>query len=116
MSVKGNRELGTGNRSSRSGRLRFLAALGMTKAVIPSEARDRDRPERGARFPVPGSRFPFRSRLMLTGGLALGVTMMAAGIWVSRPIPPAMLTPSGGLGLTIDDRHGVPLRSTRAAD
>jgi len=42
--------------------------------------------------------------------------MMAAGIWISRPIPPSVLAPSGALGVTIEDRHGVPLRSTRAAD
>jgi len=53
---------------------------------------------------------------MLTGAVTLGATMMVAGIWVSRPIPAAILTPSGALGLTIEDRHGVPLRSTRAAD
>ena len=57
-----------------------------------------------------------RSRLMRTGVVAFGILMVAAGIWISRPIPPAVLAPSGALGLTIEDRHGVPLRSTRAAD
>jgi len=42
--------------------------------------------------------------------------MMAAGIWVSRPIPASALARNGALGVTIEDRHGVPLRSTRAAD
>ena len=41
---------------------------------------------------------------------------MAAGIWISRPIPASTLTPNGALGVTVEDRHGVPLRSTRAAD
>src|SRR5678815_2219069 len=58
-SQNGNRERGTGNSVPLSGRLRFLAALGMTKAVIPSrQARDRDRPDRGLLFPVPSSLFP----------------------------------------------------------
>ena len=88
----------------------------MTAFVIPSAARNRSRPDREARFPVPRSRFPFWLRLMLAGVTALGTTMVAAGIWISRPIPAAVLAPSGGLGVTIEDRHGVPLRSTRAAD
>src|SRR5678810_1232946 len=55
-------------------------------------------------------------RLMLTGAMALGVTFLFAGIWISRPISASTLAPSGALGLTIEDRHGLPLRSTRAAD
>ena len=41
---------------------------------------------------------------------------LAAGIWVARPIPASLLDPDADLGVTIEDRHGIPLRSTRAAD
>ena len=79
----------------------------------------------GNREPVPRlsrasardrSRFPFWLRLMLTGAVALGVMLAAAGTWISRRIPASMLAPDAALGVTIEDRHGVPLRSTRAAD
>ena len=56
-------------------------------------------------------------RLMLMGATVVGLTIAAAGTWVSRPIPATTLTPSSStLGLTIEDRHGIPLRATRAAD
>jgi penicillin-binding protein 1C len=37
-------------------------------------------------------------------------------MWMARPIPTAVLSRDGALGLMIEDRHGVPLRSTRAVD
>jgi len=42
--------------------------------------------------------------------------VVAAGIWLGRPISAAVLSRDGGLGLTIEDRHGVALRSARAVD
>ena len=88
----------------------------MTTVVIPSAARNPHRPEGGLLFPVPRSRFPLAKRLMLRGVLALGIAALAAGSWIVRPIPPSMLARDGALGLTIEDRHGIALRSTRAAD
>ncbi|HEX6048130.1 MAG TPA: penicillin-binding protein 1C [Gemmatimonadaceae bacterium] len=54
----------------------------------------------------------------MAGAIAasLGVVIVLIGIWVFRPIPPRILSPDGAVGVTIEDRHGLPLRSTRAAD
>ena len=83
-----------------SRRLRAPAAcctlLLLPPGAFPSDAWDRARPGSGPLFPVPRSRFPLWLRLMLTGGLALGATMMAAGVWISRPIPKSTLSPNGG--------------------
>jgi penicillin-binding protein 1C len=49
-------------------------------------------------------------------GLA-GVTL--AGwlmMWIAWPIPEELLEPSRSQSLVIEDRHGIPLRSTRAGD
>jgi len=50
---------------------------------------------------------------------AAGVTTLlaiACAAWILTPIPAALLTPRPYQTLTIEDRHGVVLRSTRAAD
>jgi penicillin-binding protein 1C len=47
---------------------------------------------------------------------ALGAGVGVAAAWMAWPIPAASLAPDPGLGITIEDRHGMPLRSTRAAD
>jgi penicillin-binding protein 1C len=47
---------------------------------------------------------------------ALGIAAAATVAWILRPVPASLLAPDAALGLTIDDRDGVPLRSTRAAD
>ena len=47
---------------------------------------------------------------------ALGVVVGGVGMWVAVPIPSSVLARDAGLGVTIEDRHGVPLRSTRAVD
>ncbi|HEU4648033.1 MAG TPA: penicillin-binding protein 1C [Gemmatimonadales bacterium] len=54
--------------------------------------------------------------------LALGVAAVlglgAAGLaaWIAWPLPPALLAPAHRTAVTLTDRHGLPLRSTRAAD
>jgi penicillin-binding protein 1C len=53
---------------------------------------------------------------MVSVAVTLGVTVTAAGLWLARPLPPAVLSRDAGLGVTIEDRHGVALRSTRAVD
>jgi penicillin-binding protein 1C len=50
-----------------------------------------------------------------SGGIAV-VGGMAAAAWVAQPIPPDVLAPSRAQSLTIEDRHGALLRTTRAAD
>jgi penicillin-binding protein 1C len=48
-------------------------------------------------------------------GAALVVGVGAAVAWIAMPLPASIRAP-GTQGLTIEDRHGLPLRSTRAAD
>lgn len=47
------------------------------------------------------------------GALAVGA---AAVVWISQPIPGEWLVPPAAPSLTLEDRHGVTLRTTRAAD
>lgn len=54
-------------------------------------------------------------------GLSLGLIVAAATVgtavaWIAWPLPPGVLTRGAGHGVTIVDRHGLPLRSTRATD
>ncbi|HEU6453683.1 MAG TPA: penicillin-binding protein 1C [Gemmatimonadaceae bacterium] len=42
--------------------------------------------------------------------------LLALGAWVAMPIPAEMLAPIDAPSVTITDRHGVVLRTTRAAD
>ncbi len=39
-----------------------------------------------------------------------------AAAWVALPVPPALLRPAAQQTLLLEDRHGLSLRSTRAAD
>jgi penicillin-binding protein 1C len=43
-------------------------------------------------------------------GLVVGV------LWIQRPLPEGLLAPASEQSLTIEDRHGLLLRSTRAGD
>ncbi|MBP6670895.1 MAG: penicillin-binding protein 1C [Gemmatimonadales bacterium] len=54
---------------------------------------------------------------LVRGALAAGalIGLMAAG-WVAWPLPPALLAPEAQQSLTLEDRHGLALRSTRAGD
>jgi penicillin-binding protein 1C len=45
-----------------------------------------------------------------------GVLCVGAVAWVALPVPARVLTTDARLGVTIEDRHGVSLRSTRATD
>ena len=55
-------------------------------------------------------------RLAIGMAVALGTGAAAIAVWIARPIPSDVLGPDAALGLTIEDRNGIPLRSTRAAD
>ncbi|HKG90628.1 MAG TPA: biosynthetic peptidoglycan transglycosylase, partial [Gemmatimonadaceae bacterium] len=50
----------------------------------------------------------------LAAALALGAA--AAAAWVMWPLPAGLVAPASAPGLTLQDRHGLPLRTTRAAD
>ena len=57
-----------------------------------------------------------RGRTLLLGALgATGVAAVTGAIWIALPIS-SSLTRDGGQGVTIEDRNGIPLRSTRAGD
>ena len=59
-------------------------------------------------------------RLLLgaCGAAALGAGALAAAaaLWVARPLPAALTAPPTAPSLVIEDRHGLVLRTTRAAD
>jgi penicillin-binding protein 1C len=51
--------------------------------------------------------------------LSLGIAALAVaalGAWIAWPLPDELLSHDRATGLTIVDRHGAPLRTTRAAD
>ncbi|MEO8621348.1 MAG: penicillin-binding protein 1C [bacterium] len=43
-------------------------------------------------------------------------TIVMCAIWIALPIPASVMARANSRALTIVDRHGVPLRSTRSAD
>ncbi len=49
-------------------------------------------------------------------GLALATGALTLGAWVAWPLPDALLAPNRAQSFTIQDRHGVTLRATRAGD
>jgi len=49
-------------------------------------------------------------------GAMLAATAVASIAWIALPISATTLTRDGGAGVTIEDRNGIVLRSTRAAD
>lgn len=60
-----------------------------------------------------------RTRLRIaavSAGALLGVAIIASAAWIAWPISAAQLARAGGEGVTIEDRNGILLRSTRASD
>jgi penicillin-binding protein 1C len=49
-------------------------------------------------------------------GTVLVLAVLGVASWVAQPIPASLLAPEARQTLTIEDRHGLVLRSTRAAD
>ena len=56
-----------------------------------------------------------RKVLALGGVLAAGLAL-ALAVWVARPLPAGLLAPTPAPSFTLADRHGLPLRTTRAPD
>jgi penicillin-binding protein 1C len=56
------------------------------------------------------------ARLGLGLGSVVGIPLVATAIWISRPLPRDLLRPGRAQSLSIEDRHGLLLRSTRAGD
>jgi penicillin-binding protein 1C len=56
------------------------------------------------------------TRVAAAGGLAFAAGLLACGIWTCWPISPAILSGTQAQGISVEDRNGVPLRTTRAAD
>src|SRR5262245_3871098 len=54
------------------------------------------------------------ARSLALATLAFGLTI--GGIWMAWPLSPNTLVRDVGQGVTIEDRHGLALRSTRSAD
>jgi penicillin-binding protein 1C len=53
---------------------------------------------------------------MFAGATSLGATCAVAGAWIARPLPASVVARDAGPAVIVEDRHGIPLRSTRAAD
>jgi penicillin-binding protein 1C len=50
------------------------------------------------------------------GGGTVAVALLWAGIWVALPLPRTLTSPPRVASLTLEDRNGLVLRSTRAGD
>src|SRR5258706_12440716 len=58
-----------------------------------------------------------RRRLVwaIVGG-TLSAVLLGAGVWVALPLPSALTSPPRVASITLEDRNGLVLRSTRAGD
>src|SRR5437667_3988874 len=57
-----------------------------------------------------------RKRVLAVVGVTLAAGVFAVGAWVALPLPGALLSPPQVASLTLEDRNGLVLRSTRAGD
>lgn len=55
-------------------------------------------------------------RLAMLVAAPLAVAMAVAAVWVASPLPAGLTSRWPDASLTIEDRHGLPLRTTRAPD
>ncbi len=54
--------------------------------------------------------------LSLSVAVLCAVSVLGLAGWIARPVPAALLAPVRTRSITIADRNGVPLRTTRGAD
>ncbi len=57
-----------------------------------------------------------RRRVALHVALALGALVLGLGVWIAWPLPRGLTDRPPALSLALQDRHGLLLRTTRAAD
>src|SRR6266496_5679090 len=57
-----------------------------------------------------------RKRILVLVGASLAVGAIAAAVWVALPLPHAFIAPPSVGSITLEDRNGLVLRSTRAGD
>ncbi len=62
------------------------------------------------------ARVPGRRHLLALAVAAATLCVLALLAWVLFPLPPALINPAAEQSLTITDRYGLTLRSTRAGD
>ncbi len=84
-----------------------------TGPPLKHAVRDRPSGRGGANAPPSGAFKPRTAAAAALGVLALAVLMPA--IWIALPLPDD-LDSLGPPGVSLEDRHGLPLRATRAAD
>ncbi|MGD8866319.1 MAG: penicillin-binding protein 1C [Gemmatimonadales bacterium] len=63
-----------------------------------------------ARRPRPAAKIITAAVVVFAG------SALAAGIWIAAPLPAALADPGQVPSLTLQDRNGLPLRTTRASD
>jgi penicillin-binding protein 1C len=61
-------------------------------------------------------RWPLPRRVLLPVLVAPILAALALAIWLVLPLPPELASPGAVPSLVIEDRHGLTLRTTRAAD
>src|SRR5216117_892711 len=57
-----------------------------------------------------------RKRIVVLVGASLAAGAIAAAVWVALPLPHAFIAPPSVGSITLEDRNGLVLRSTRAGD
>ena len=55
-------------------------------------------------------------KALLAAAAAAAAVLAGAVAWIAWPLPPSLTAPPRAASLTIEDRHGLPLRTTRAPD
>src|SRR5213592_4630396 len=57
-----------------------------------------------------------RRRALTIAGGTIAAAWLWAGIWIALPLPRTLTSPPRAASLTLEDRNGLVLRSTRAGD
>ncbi|MFL5606332.1 MAG: transglycosylase domain-containing protein, partial [Gemmatimonadaceae bacterium] len=56
------------------------------------------------------------ARVAAAGSVTVAAAMLACGIWICWPLSTATLGDTQAQGVSLEDRHGLSLRTTRTAD
>jgi penicillin-binding protein 1C len=56
------------------------------------------------------------ARVAAAGGLTAAIAMLLGSVWIGWPVSSHTLNGAQAQGVSVEDRNGVPLRTTRAAD
>jgi membrane peptidoglycan carboxypeptidase len=71
---------------------------------------------RGGRSRLPPSASHLPRRLLVGAAALIAAAMLAGATWIAWPPPASLTATSVASGVTLQDRYGVPLRTSRAGD